>query len=123
MRGEDFTVSAGWGRFGAGEAVMPGAGRALERAWTEEERAALGDALPALGERAFDVHLNGRAFWRGVPAAVRGYRLGGYQVLKKWLSYRERAVLRRPLQPEEVREFSNAARRIAGMLLLAAGRG
>ena len=123
MRGEDFTVSAGWGRFGAGEAVMPGAGRALERAWTEEERAALGDALPALGERAFDVHLNGRAFWRGVPAAVWGYRLGGYQALKKWLSYRERAVLRRPLRPEEVREFSNAARRIAGMLLLAAGRG
>ncbi len=123
MRGEDFTVSAGWGRFGAGEAVMPGAGRALERAWTEEERAALGDALPALGERAFDVYLNGRAFWRGVPAAVWGYRLGGYQVLKKWLSYRERAVLRRPLRPEEVREFSNAARRIAGMLILATGRG
>ena len=123
MRGEDFDVKAGWGRYGAGEAVMPGAGRSLERTWTEEERAALGDALPALGERAFDVYLNGRAFWRGVPAAVWGYRLGGYQVLKKWLSYRERAVLRRPLRPEEVREFSNAARRIAGMLILATGRG
>ena len=123
MRGEDFEVAAGWGRLGTGEAVMPGAGRALERAWTEEERAALGDARPVLGERAFDVYLNGRAFWRGVPAAVWGYRLGGYQVLKKWLSYRERAVLRRPLRPEEVREFSNAARRIAGILLLTTRRG
>ena len=30
------------------------------------------------------------------------YKLGGYQVLKKWLSYRERGVLNRPLRPEEV---------------------
>ena len=31
----------------------------------------------------FDVHLNDAAFWRGVPAAVWRYRLGGYEVLKK----------------------------------------
>ena len=122
MRGADFIAAAGWGRLGSGGAVMPGAGRAVERAWTEEERAALGDALPALGGSAFDVRLNERAFWRGVPAAVWGYRLGGYQVLKKWLSYRERAVLGRPLKPAEVRHFSEAARRIAAILLLAKGR-
>ena len=122
MRGEDFIAAAGWGRLGSGGAVMPGAGRAVERAWTKEERAALGDALPALGGSAFDAHLNERAFWRGVPAAVWGYRLGGYQVLKKWLSYRERAVLGRPLKPAEVRHFSEAARRIAAILLLAKGR-
>jgi hypothetical protein len=29
------------------------------------------------------------------------YTLGGYQVIKKWLSYRERAVLRRALKPDE----------------------
>ena len=51
-------------------AVMPGQGRAIERTFTKKERAALGDALPALGETAFDVYLNDRAFWRNVPASV-----------------------------------------------------
>ena len=34
-------------------------------------------------------------------ANVWSYKLGGYQVLKKRLSYRERGVLGRPLTPEE----------------------
>ena len=66
---------------------MSGQGRIVERAFTPEERAAPGDALSVLGETTFDVYLNARAFWRNVPAAVRGYKLGGCQVLKKWLSY------------------------------------
>ena len=90
MTGDDFALTAGWGHFGQGEAVMPGQGRVVERPYTPEERAALGAALPALGETTFDIHLNDRAYWRNVPAAVWGYKLGGYQVLKKWLSYRER---------------------------------
>ena len=89
-----------------------------QRSFTPEERAALGDALPMLGKTTFDVHLNARAFWRNVPAAVWGYKLGGYQVLKKWLSYRERAILGRPLHPEEVQHFTDCARRIAVILLL-----
>ena len=84
MAGDDFAVTAGWGHFGSGDAVMPGQGRAVERDYTPKERAALGDALPALGETTFDIHLNARAFWRNVPAAVWSYKLGGYQVLKKW---------------------------------------
>ena len=32
------------------------------------------------------------AFWRNIPATVWTYNLGGYQVLKKWLSYREHDV-------------------------------
>ena len=59
------------------------------------ERAALGNMADALGATTFDVHLNDRAYWRNVPAAVWSYKLGGYQVLKKWLSYRERGVLDR----------------------------
>ena len=70
-------------------------------------------ALPALGETTFDIYLNGSAFWRNVPAAVWNYRLGGYQVLKKWLSYRERTVLGRALKLDEVQHFSDTARRIA----------
>lgn len=56
--------------------------------------------------------------WRNVPAAVWRYKLGGYQVLKKWLSYREQTILGRPLHPEEVQHFTDTARRIAAILLL-----
>ena len=52
------------------------------------------------------MYLNARAFWRNVPTAVWSYKLGGYQVLKKWLSYRERDILDRPLTPEEVQHFT-----------------
>ena len=122
MAGDDFSVTASWGHFGQGEAVMPGHGRAVERSYTAEERAALGNAANALGETTFDIHLNDRAYWRNVPSAVWSYKLGGYQVLKKWLSYRERGVLGRALRPEEVQHFTDTARRIAGILGLVGER-
>ena len=117
MTGEDFAVTAGWGHSGSADAVMPGQGRAVERAYTPSERAALGDAARDLGSTTFDIHLNRNAFWRNVTAAVWTYKLGGYQVLKKWLSYREHAVLRRALKPEEVQHFTDTARRIATILV------
>ena len=116
MAGDDFSVTAGWGHFGQGEAVMPGQGRAVERSYTAEERAALGSAAETLGNKTYDIHLNDRAYWGNVPSAVWSYKLGGYQVLKKWLSYRERGVLGRALRPEEVQHFTDTARRIAGIL-------
>ena len=64
------------------------------------------------------MHINDRAFWRNVPSVVWAYRLGGYQVLKKWLSYRERPILGRTLESREVLEFSQIARRIAAILQL-----
>ena len=96
--------------------VCDGVGRAVERAYTPEEREALGDALSALGDTTFDIYLNSNAFWRNVPAAVWRYKLGGYQVLKKWLSYRDRAILYRPLRPDEVQHFTDTVRRIAAIL-------
>ena len=48
------------------------------------------------------------------------YKLGGYQVLKKWLSYRERNILARPLTLDEVQHFTDTARRIAAILTLTA---
>ena len=158
MTGEDFALTAGWGHFGQGEAVMPGQGRVVERPYTAAERAAQDEAArtpgdttsdptnragtgsppttPAppvstshvdtatgktaaiLGDTTFDIYLNDRAYWRNVPAAVWSYKLGGYQVLKKWLSYREHTILKRPLKPEEVQHFTNTARRIAAILRL-----
>lgn len=96
----DFTINVNWGYFGAGSAVMPGRGRLI------------------ISDSACDVYLNDITYWRGVPTDVWEYTLGGYQVLKKWLSYRETAVLGRPLKPEEAREFMHIARRIASLLAL-----
>ena len=118
MAGEDFAVTAGWGHYGPGDAVMPGQGRAVERTLSEAEHTALGDTMLALRGKTYDIYVNRRALWHNVPVEVWNYRLGGYQVLKKWLSYRESAVLGRPLVPGEVRHFSDTARRIASILLL-----
>ena len=118
MAGNDFGVTAGWGHFGQGDAVMPGQGRVVERDYTAAERAALGDAISTLGDTTFDVYLNERAYWRNIPAAVWNYHLGGYQVLKKWLSYRESKVLGRALKAEEVQHFTDTARRIAAIVQL-----
>ncbi len=92
---------AGTGAVGNGFRVKPG----------------MTDQGTALGDTTFDIYLNDRAYWHNVPAAVWRYKLGGYQVLKKWLSYRERNILGRPLRPEEVQHFTDTARRIAAILL------
>ncbi|MDE2839948.1 MAG: N-6 DNA methylase [Chloroflexota bacterium] len=120
MTADDFALTAGWGHFGSGEAVMPGQGKAIERAYTPAEREALGDTIAMLGATTYDIYLNDRAYWRNVPAHVWHYKLGGYQVLKKWLSYRELPVLGRSLKPDEVQHFTDTARRIGAMLLLTA---
>ena len=117
MDGDDFALTVGWGHYGTGEAVMPGQGRVVERDYTADERTALEDTIDARGQTTFDIYLNGNAYWRNVPAAVWRYKLGGYQVLKKWLSYRERGVLGRALRPEEVIYFAEVARRIAAIVV------
>ena len=121
MTSDDFALTAGWGHFGTGDAVMPGQGHAVERPITAAEHDALGNAAAVLGGTTFDVHLNGNSYWRNVPVAVWNYKLGGYQVLKKWLSYRESKVLGRPLLPEEVQHFTDTARRIGAVLLVTVG--
>ena len=122
MSGDDFALTAGWGHFGTGDAVMPGQGRAVERHYTAAEREALGDTVAVLGDGTVDVYLNDNARWSNVPATVWNYKLGGYQVLKKWLSYRESKVLGRSLLPEEVQHFTDTARRLTAILLLTEAR-
>jgi hypothetical protein len=122
-------VSAGWGHAGQNGVTMPGRGRAVERPYTEAELAAFRESLAdlglsydelmaCLGGACYDVYLNERAYWRCVPARVWTYTIGGYPVMKKWLSYRERPLLGRDLKPEEARYVSEMARRIAAILLL-----
>ena len=85
---------------------------------TPSDAQTLDDTSPVLGDTTFDIYLNDRAYWRNVPAPVWNYKLGGYQVLKKWLSYRDHKVLARPLHPQEVQHFTNTARRITAILQL-----
>ena len=65
---------------------MPGKGRAAERAYERSECTTFGDGAPMPGQTTFDIYLDRRVFWRNVPAVAWTYRLGGYQVLQKWLS-------------------------------------
>ncbi|MBI4307490.1 MAG: N-6 DNA methylase [Chloroflexi bacterium] len=132
LQESDLGVTAGWGHAGKGGVVMPGRGKLIERDYTNEEKKAisrgaealglsLDAALSLLGERTCDVYLNDKAYWRNVPVKVWEYHIGGYQVVKKWLSYRDQSLLGRPLTKDEAREVMNMARRIAAILLLQPG--
>jgi hypothetical protein len=99
----DLAVRARWGYAGQGGVTMPGPGKV-----TDGSR----------GEGFLDIHLNETTRWKDVPVAVWDYTLGGYQVLKKWLSYREESLLKRPLSSDEAEQFTHHVRRIAAILEL-----
>jgi predicted helicase len=134
---KDLAVTAGWGHAGKGGVTMPGKGRLIERDCTPDERDAIpvgpgpfsragapasgrpeGRPYTILGERTCDVYLNDVAYWKNIPVRVWEYAIGGYQVIKKWLSYREEKLLGRPMTKEEVRWVQEMGRRIAAILLL-----
>jgi len=93
----DLTVNAGWGRADKKGSVYPGTGKIVARDWTQAERDALKAGFVAaeipeargfeLLGRPVDVYLNGTTYWRAVPEQVWEFYIGGYQVIKKWLSY------------------------------------
>jgi hypothetical protein len=123
-------ITAGWGH-GQKEKdiVMPGRGIEKQREFTADEKNAVAEGAKELGlaleevtvlwgSQTLDIYLNSETFWSNVPEAVWEYAIGGYQVLKKWLSYRERQVLGRDITKDEAREFTHIVRRIAALLLL-----
>jgi hypothetical protein len=110
---KDLRTTAGWSQMQAGGVVMPGQGKVFEKVHEN----------PAPWAATLDVFLNDEVAWRGVPKEAWEYYLGGYQVLKKWLSYREhgtedKPVLGRALTKEEARTFTDLARRVAALVLL-----
>lgn len=101
LEGGDLDVTAGWGHAGKGGVTMPGKGKTLRRS-----------------DGGYDVFLNDVTCWQNVPEAVWTYTIGGYQVIKKWLSYREKPLLGRGLIPDEVRYVMKMARRLAALVAL-----
>ena len=108
MAGDDFALTAGWGHFGQGDAVMPGHGRrrasvprANARRWAAPRRA----RPPSTS--------NGRAYWRNVPSAVWSYKPAATRCE---VALVPRALLGRALLPEEVQHFTDTARRIGAVL-------
>jgi hypothetical protein len=114
LRPEEFALTAGWGSGGQGGLTMPGRGRTEARAPDAAEQAVWG-AAPML-----DVYLNEQAYWKNIPQAVWDFTIGGYQVMKKWLSYREQRVLGRALSMAEIMEVTATARRLGALVLLQA---
>jgi hypothetical protein len=117
MTEADRTLIAGWGHAGKDGAVMPGRGRIEARDYASDEAACKVQA-PLLGDRTHDVFLNNDACWRNIPETVWRFTIGGYQVIKKWLSYREQPLLGRALTPAEVRYVRDVARRLAALRLM-----
>jgi hypothetical protein len=131
---QHFAVNAGWGHAGKGGITMPGKGKVIHRDYTEKERAAVAalyerrflprespevtDRRHSLGDNTCDVYLNEVAYWSNIPLRVWEYTIGGYQIIKKWLSYREKKLLGRAITKEEIRYVQEMARRIAAILLL-----
>ena len=126
----DLGLTANWGYGGHGKPVMPGPGRAEARPYSEPERQALetlfgehhitpAQGYALVGEQALDVYLNDTTRWAAVPTHVWATTIGGYQVLKKWLSYREQPILGRDLSHDEARYVSQVVRRLLRLRLLA----
>lgn len=121
-------LSANWGRANKKGDVYPGPGKTAVRDWTHSEREALqaGFVAAQISEargfamlgKAVDVYLNETTYWRAVPESVWEFYIGGYQVIKKWLSYREKALLGRALTKEEAREVTGIVRRLAAIVLM-----
>lgn len=129
LKETDLKIDAGWGHAGKGGITMPGRGKLVERQYSLSENKATAAgarelglsekiALERLGKSTCDVYLNDVAYWSNSPSNVWKYTIGGYQVIKKWLSYREEPLFGRALTIDEVRYVQEMARRIAAILLL-----
>ena len=127
--GKHLKVDVGWGHEGKEGITMGGKGQLVARPYDDPERKAIEvgaavyglsgeQGIAQLGEGTFDVYLNDGAYWKNVPTKVWEFTIGGYQVLKKWLSYRETKLLGRVLTTDEAYYFRDMVRRIASLSLL-----
>ena len=105
-------VTENWGYPAARGIVQPGGGKITTHAPDNREV----EALKALGcapdTPVCDIWASENLSWSGVPLPVWEMVIGGYPVIKKWLSYRDHRVLGRALHLSEAREVENMVRRL-----------
>lgn len=132
VKGNELLVS-GWGSYDKEGSVQPSKRILKSRPWEPDEKIALQKifkslkieqerGLELLGD-AVDIDLNCEDDdpnqWCGVPENVWKLRIGRYQVIRKWLSYRDFSVLGRKLDEEdEARHVSNMTQRLTLLLLM-----
>ncbi len=103
---DELRVTARWGTIQRKDVVMPGPGRTTEA-----------EPSPTWGT-CINIWLNDAVCWSEVPKRVWEFTIGGYQVLKKWLSYRDASVLERAMGIEEAVMFTALCRRLAAVIEL-----
>jgi hypothetical protein len=87
----------------------------MERTSRHVANGPIGDIGPRPLSQVF---LNDDSYWSAVPSVVWEYRIGGYQVIKKWLSCRQHDLLGRPLTVDEARHVTNMVHRIIAIVCL-----
>lgn len=123
----DLTINAGWGRKSKGN-VTGGKGRIEFREWSGAEKQNLVRICRKLNVevtrgfellgKACDIYLNDTNYWKGVPESVWNFRIGSYQVIKKWLSYREDKIIEREILVPEARTVTNIVWRLMTLVLM-----
>lgn len=119
-------LTENWGFFAERGIVQPGTPRLSQRAPDETESASLVSLGLPPETPVLDLPLHRAAdgtlvsWWSGVPRPVWETVIGGYPVLKKWLSYRDERVLGRPMHAKEAAQAESIVRRLVLLWSLAA---
>jgi hypothetical protein len=125
----DLALTANWRSGEADDSVALEQGYMVKRKFTASEQAALEKGAAALGltldqldrylgSTTCDIYLNDQVYWANIPLKVWEYTVGGYQVLKIWLSQRIEPILGRPLMLAEARAARDIARRLMTLTLM-----
>ena len=127
IQGTDLGINVGWGRR-KNHAITPAGGLLKKRKWSNEEQGKLRKVFSSMGiaeSRGFellgdavDIYLNASNYWKGVPVSAWECRIGTQQVINKWLSYRERDILKRDLSIGEARHVTEMVQRLTVLILM-----
>jgi hypothetical protein len=116
---EKLHVDASWGTK-SNSGIMPGKGLPV----SSKRETEIVVISPISNEKilvdieVFDLSINDTLVIEAIPVIAWEKIISGYQVLKKWLSYRSFAVVRRNLSADEILYFCDAARRLTLIELL-----
>ncbi len=125
----EWPLSKTWSVKSKINAVRPGKGETRTRHYTPKEEDELATALrnyridwrtvrEAFGSKTVDVLLCDDIWWKNIPEAVWEFEIGGYKVLRKWLSYRGANVFGREMSVEDSVVFSDIAKRLTILVLM-----